>query len=169
MRRAAAAVAGWLRRRIMDPLLQQLRHGLSVDRLALAVAVGVVVGNIPIFGASTILCAAIALAFRLNQPAIQMAQAAMAPTQLLLIIPFVRLGEWLLRAPHQAISIRAALAFAARDTGQAAAVLRDALIHAGVAWVLVAPSAVYAIYRLLTPLFRRLAADMFDKDQAEQP
>jgi hypothetical protein len=51
----------------------------------------------------------------------------------------------------------------------AAAVLRDTLIHAGVACVLVAPSSVYAIYRLLTPLFRRLAADMFDKDQAEQP
>jgi uncharacterized protein (DUF2062 family) len=169
VRRAAAVVAGWLRRRIADPLLQQLQQGMSADRLALAVAVGVVVGNIPIFGTSTILCAAIALAFRLNQPAIQIAQAAMAPTQLLLIIPFVRLGEWLMRAPHQAISIKAALAFAARDTGQAAVVLRDALIHAGVAWMLVAPIAGYTIYRLLTPVFRRLRAEMFGKYQTEQP
>ena len=139
---------GWARR-IVDSLLRQLQLGSSADRLALAVAVGVVVGNIPIFGTSTMLCAVIALAFRLNQPAIQIAQAAMAPTQLLLIIPFVRTGEWLLRAPHQAISIKAALAFAAHDTGQAAAVLGDALVHAGVAWVLVAPIAVYAIYRLI--------------------
>ena len=50
----------------------------------------------------------------------------MAPTQLLLIIPFVRLGEWLLRAPHRAISIKAAFAFAAHDTERAAVVLRDA-------------------------------------------
>ena len=169
MRRAADGVSHRLRRRIAGPLRQQLQQGLSADRLALAVAVGVVVGNIPLFGASTILCALIALAFRLNQPAIQIAQAAMAPTQLLLIIPFVRLGEWLLRAPHQAISIKAALAFAAEDTAQTAAVLRDALIHAGVGWMLVAPVAVYALCRLLTPMFRRVAADMFAKDQAEQP
>lgn len=148
---------------------RQLQQGLSADRLALAVAVGVVVGNIPIFGASTILCALIALALRLNQPAIQIAQAAMAPTQLLLIIPFVRLGEWLLRAPHQAISIGAAREFAAQDTARAAAVLRDALIHAGVGWMLVAPAAIYAICALLRPMFRRVAADMFAKDQAEQP
>ncbi len=169
MRRAAAVVAAWLPRRIVDPLLRQLQQGLSANRLALAVAIGVVVGNIPILGASTILCGVVALAFRLNQPAIQIAQAAMAPTQLLLIIPFVRLGEWLLRAPHQAISIRGALAFAARNTGQAAVVLRDALMHAAVAWMLVAPIAAYAIYRLLTPVFRLLAADMLGNDQAEQP
>jgi uncharacterized protein (DUF2062 family) len=167
--RCAAAVSGWMRRRIADPLLRQLQLGLSAQRLALAVAIGVVVGNIPIFGASTLLCALIALAFGLNQPAMQIAQAAMAPTQLLLIIPFVRLGEWLLRAPHRAISIKAALTFAAHDTGQAAVVLRDALYHAAVAWALVAPIAVYVIYRLLTPIFRRAAAELFGKSQAEQP
>lgn len=79
VRRAAAVVARGLRRRIADPLLPLLQQGKSADRLALAVAVGVVVGNIPIFGTSTILCAVVALAFRLNQPAIQIAQASMAP------------------------------------------------------------------------------------------
>ena len=134
----AAGVPGWARR-VAEPLLRHLQLGLSPERLALAVAIGVVVGNIPIFGTSTLLCAAIALAFGLNQPAIQIAQAAMAPTQLLLIIPFVRMGEWLLRAPHRAISIKAALAFAAHDSGQAAVVLRDALLRAIVAWALVRP------------------------------
>jgi uncharacterized protein (DUF2062 family) len=167
--RGASAVARWLRRRIADPLLQLLRQGMSADRLALAVAAGVVVGNIPIFGTSTILCVVIAVAFRLNQPAIQIAQAAMAPTQLLLIVPFVRLGEWLLRAPHQTISIKASLAFGPRDTERAALVLRDAMIHAGVAWMLVAPIAIYSIYRLLAPVFRRAAAEGIGKNQAEQP
>ncbi|HLN48822.1 MAG TPA: DUF2062 domain-containing protein [Steroidobacteraceae bacterium] len=169
MRSASAVVARWSRRRIADPLLQLLRQGMSADRLALAVAVGLVVGNIPIFGTSTILCVIIALAFRLNQPAMQIAQAAMAPTQLLLIIPFVRLGEWLLRAPHQTISIKAALAFGPRDTERVALVLRDAMIHAGVAWMLVAPIGIYCIYRLLAPIFRRAAAEGFRNNQAEQP
>ncbi len=150
----------WLNRRIIEPLLGLLRQGISPDRLALCVAIGVVVGNIPILGVSTILCAVIALAFRLNLPAIQIVQAAMAPTQLLLIIPFVRLGEWILRLPPEPVSIKQALALMAQGAGHAVAALWDAILHAGLAWILVAPFAVYSLYRLLTPVFVRAAAQI---------
>jgi uncharacterized protein (DUF2062 family) len=169
MRRAAGVGTRSLRRRIVNPLLKLLQQGMSADRLALSVAIGVVVGNIPIFGTSTILCAAIALTLRLNLPAIQIVQAAMAPTQLLLIVPFVRLGEWLLRAPRQPISIQAGLGLTAQDIGRTIVVLRDALVHASVAWMLIAPFATYSIYKLLAPIFRRIAADLLRKRQAEQP
>ncbi len=149
-----------LYRRIIEPLLGLLKQGISPDRLALCVAIGVVVGNIPILGVSTILCAAIALAFRLNLPAIQIAQAAMAPTQLLLIIPFVRLGEWILRVPPQPVSIKDALAALAQGAGHAIAVFWDAILRAGLAWVLLAPFAVYTVYTLLRPVFRRAAAQL---------
>jgi len=100
-------VKNWLLRKVWDPLLGLLSQGVSPNRLALCVAIGIVVGNIPILGTSTALCTVVALAFRLNLPAIQLVQAAMAPTQLLLIIPYVRLGEWILRAPPQPLSIKA--------------------------------------------------------------
>jgi uncharacterized protein (DUF2062 family) len=148
----------WIYRRILEPLLALLTQGISPDRLALCVAIGVVVGNIPILGVSTILCAAIALAFRLNLAAIQIVQAAMAPTQLLLIIPFVRLGEWILRVPPEPVSIQQGMALLAQSAGHAIAVLWDAILHAGLAWLLVAPLAVYSMYKLLTPVFVRAAA-----------
>lgn len=147
-----------LYRKIVGPLFALLKQGISPERLALCVAIGVVVGNIPILGVSTILCAAIALVFRLNLPAIQIVQAAMAPTQLLLIIPFVRLGEWILRAPPERVSIEQGVALLAQGAGHAVAVLWNAILHAGLAWILVAPIAVYSIYRLLTPVFARAAA-----------
>jgi uncharacterized protein (DUF2062 family) len=150
----------WLRRRILEPLLTLLRQGVSPDRLALCVAIGVVVGNIPILGVSTLLCTAIALAFRLNLPAIQLVQAAMAPTQILLIIPFVRLGEWILRAPPQPLSIKAGLALISQGVGHAVVVLWDAIVHAGFAWILVAPFAVLMFYKLLTPVFERASTQM---------
>ena len=153
-------VKNWLKRRIIEPLLALLKQGISPHRLALCVAIGVVVGNIPILGVSTILCAAIALAFRLNLPAIQIVQAAMAPTQLLLIIPFVRLGERILRVPPEPVSIKQGMALLAQGAGHAIAVLWDALLHAGLAWILVAPLAVYSIYKLLTPFFVRAAAQI---------
>ena len=154
------AVKNWLRRRIIEPLLGLLRGGLSPDRLALCVAIGVVVGNIPILGVSTILCAAIALAFRLNLAAMQIVQAAMAPSQILLIIPFVRLGEWIARAPHQPLSIKEGLDLVAQGAGHAVVVLWNAILHAGLAWILVAPVAVYLFYQALTPVFERAAAQI---------
>jgi uncharacterized protein (DUF2062 family) len=69
-------VKGGLRGRIRDPLLRLLQQGVSAERLALCVAIGVVVGNIPILGTSTLLCAAIALLFRLNLAAMLVAPAA---------------------------------------------------------------------------------------------
>jgi uncharacterized protein (DUF2062 family) len=157
-------VKKWLRRRFLDPLLAFLMQGISPNRLALCVAVGVVVGNIPVLGVSTILCTLIALLFRWNLPAIQLVQAAMAPTQILLIIPFVRLGEWLLHDGTQAVSIRGAFALMAQGVWHSVVVLRDAIFHGCVAWALIAPFCIYLIYRLLTPLFERAAAQIQGSD-----
>jgi uncharacterized protein (DUF2062 family) len=151
-------VKNWIRRRIVDPLLELPRRGMSPDRLALSVALGVVIGNIPILGVSTILCAAIALVFRLNLPAIQIAQAAMAPSQLILMIPFLRMGEWLARAPRQPLSIKAAIALTEQGQWRAAHVLWDVMVHAGLAWMLIAPFATILFYAPLTVVFRRAAA-----------
>jgi uncharacterized protein (DUF2062 family) len=151
-------VKSWLYRRILAPLLSLLKQGISPHRLALCVAIGVVVGNVPILGISTILCTVIALAFRLNLPAMQIVQAAMAPTQILLIIPFVRLGEWLLRVPPQPVSIKQGLALLAQGAGHAILALWEAILHAAFAWMLVAPCAGFLLYRILTPVFERAAA-----------
>jgi uncharacterized protein (DUF2062 family) len=147
-------------RRLQEPLLALLTQGISADRLALCVAIGVVVGNIPILGVSTIVCTVIALVFRLNLPTMQLVQAAMAPTQILLIIPFVRLGEWIVRAPVQAVSIKAALALMSQGLWHTVRVLWDAILHASLAWALVAPLFIYLLHRLLTPLFERAASQI---------
>jgi uncharacterized protein (DUF2062 family) len=153
----------WLHRRLRVPLLALLTQGISPDRLALCVAIGVVVGNIPILGVSTIICTLIALLFRLNLPAIQLVQAAMAPTQVLLIIPFVRLGEWLVHAPAQPVSVKAALALMAQGLWHTVVVLWDAILHAGLAWALVAPVCILLLHRLLIPLFERAALQISEK------
>ncbi len=156
----------WIRRRLLGPLLGLLKQGMSPERLALCVAIGIVVGNIPILGLSTALCALIALIFRLNLPAMQIVQAFMAPTQLLLIIPFVRLGEWILRAPPEPLSIQAGLALLSQGVGHAVVVLWDAILHAGFAFLLVAPIATFVLYKLLVPVFARAARQLATRGPA---
>jgi uncharacterized protein (DUF2062 family) len=147
----------WLRRRILQPLFKLLSEGLSPSRLALCVAVGIVIGTIPILGVSTLICTLVALLFRLNLPAIQLAQWAMAPVQLLLIIPFVRVGEWLLRVPPQPLSLKAGAALMQQGLGPAVVALWDAILHATFAWALLAPVTIFLLNKILTPVFKRAA------------
>jgi hypothetical protein len=64
----------------------------------------------------------------------------------------------LLHAPHQAISIDAGLALMAQGSGHTVVALRDAVVHAGFAWLLVAPVSTFLFYKMLAPVFDRAAA-----------
>lgn len=92
----AAAPAGpprsWLRRRVLDPLLDLLKAGLSPGKLALTVGLGAVVGLIPAFGLTTVLSAVVALRLRLNVAAMQLVTHLMTFFQLALFIPLLRAG-----------------------------------------------------------------------------
>jgi uncharacterized protein (DUF2062 family) len=73
-------------------LYDAFRQGLTPQKLAITCALGIVVGLFPIFGTTTILCFAVAILFRLNIPVIQLVNYLVAPLQLLLIIPFIKVG-----------------------------------------------------------------------------
>lgn len=69
--------------------------GISPRRLALTFALGFAIGCIPVIGIPTALCLVVALSLRLNLPAIQAANYAAMPLQIVLIFPFLRLGGWM--------------------------------------------------------------------------
>ena len=95
---------GFWRRRVLAVILQQLRQGITPDRIALTIALGAMLSVFPILGATTLLCAIAAVGLRLNQPVIQLVNYLVYPLQLVLLIPFYRAGE-LFGAPHLALSI----------------------------------------------------------------
>jgi uncharacterized protein (DUF2062 family) len=131
-----------------------LRQGISPRRLALTLALGFSIGCIPVVGIPTLLCAALAVALRLNLPAIQAANYAAMPLQLLLIVPFVRLGGWLFAVGHVGTQPSGQLlplvpmSLAAHFAGMA--------VHALVAWLLVAGPAVTVMTLALTLVLRKV-------------
>ena len=133
-----------------------LRQGISPQRLALTLALGFAIGCIPVVGIPTLICAALALALRLNQPAIQVANYAAMPLQLLLIVPFVRLGGWLFDAgPIHAAQVAALLHTSPVDLLSRLAGLFG---HALLAWLLIAVPFVMLMTFALTMLLRHLPA-----------
>lgn len=133
-----------------------LSQGISPRRLALTLALGFAIGCIPVIGLPTVVCAVLALALRLNLPAIQAANYAAMPFQLLLVLPFVRLGEWLFAARHASgISARAFLGLSPFTLATQCAALAA---HAVIAWLLVAGPAVAVLTLAFIPLLRRVPA-----------
>ena len=69
--------------------------GLSPHKIALIVAVGLVLGAFPVYGCPTILCGLAAVALRLNLPALQLVSQISTPVQIALLLPFARTGSWI--------------------------------------------------------------------------
>jgi uncharacterized protein (DUF2062 family) len=142
-----------------------LRQGISPRRLALTLALGFAVGCIPLVGLPTVLCAALALALRLNLPAIQMANYVAMPLQLVLIVPFVRLGRWIIPTHGALVPIghafdpRTLLHLPAPNMASHLATSIGGLAaQALLAWLLVAIPAVALMTFALTHMLRRIPA-----------
>jgi len=150
----------FLRRRLVEPILALLRQGLAPRELALCLSLGTGVGLFPVLGVSTPLLAVIALLQRLNLAAIQLVNYLIYPLQLLLIIPFVRLGEAVTGAAPQPLTVGAALELMSQGVWNAVVTLWDAIVHAAIGWTLVVPLGMYILYRLLEPVLRRASQKM---------
>ena len=144
----------WLRRRLWEPLAAQLRQGLSPERMAWSLALGLGAGVSPLVGSSTGLCILLALVFKLNQVVMQVANYLAYPLQLLLLIPFIRLGEKLFGANRLPLSIEVLSAAIRADAWGALHTFWTSLWHGTVAWLLLAPLGSTLLAWLLKPIFR---------------
>ncbi|MCS4433504.1 DUF2062 domain-containing protein [Aquiflexum gelatinilyticum] len=72
-----------------------LKQGLTPKELALSISIAVLIGVFPIYGTTTFILAFLALRLRLNLPIMIAVSYVLTPAQILLIIPFARLGEFL--------------------------------------------------------------------------
>ncbi len=82
-----------LQKKIVLPFISLLKQGLTPSRLSLALTTGAMIGVFPVVGLATIACGVIATCFRLNHPAIQLANYVVFPMQIVLFFPFLKLGE----------------------------------------------------------------------------
>ncbi len=81
-------IAGWLRRKIVNPILDLLRQGITPEKIALSIALGLTLGVAPVLGSTSILCLLAAFVLGLNLPAIQLVNYLVYPLQLALLAPF---------------------------------------------------------------------------------
>lgn len=144
-------------RRIVRPVVGLLKQGITPEKIAFCLALGIVLGAFPVLGSTTLLCALAAFAFRLNLPAIQLVNYLVYPIQLALLLPFYRAGEWLFNAPPFPLSLKEILALIEKDIFEAVILLWDSTLYAVAAWTIIAPAVVILLYYLFKPALHRLS------------
>lgn len=140
------------RRKVVRPILEFLREGLTPEKLSFAIALGITLGVIPVLGSTVLLCALAAIAFRLNVAAIQLVSWLVYPLQLALLISFYRIGGWMFKTPPSELSVVYILALIRTNVFHAVAALWTVTIHALAAWLLLGSIATALLYQLLVPV-----------------
>ena len=145
------------RRRTLELVLAQLRQGVTADKIALTLAIGLILGLFPIFGTTSALCVLAALCLKLNQPMIQLVNWFAAPLQLPGIYLFVRIGERLTRSPPVQFSITGLVQQFRASPLQFLQQFGMTGLRGVLAWLLIAPVIAVVVYVALLPPLRRLA------------
>jgi uncharacterized protein (DUF2062 family) len=142
-------------------LIAFLKIGITPEKLAFCIALGCAFGMIPAIGTTTILCALTAFILRLNLAAILAVNYFVYPIQLALLLPFIRAGEWLFGSEHLDLSADLIQRMMKEDLLKAAVSLGPTMIHALLAWLLIAPIIAVVIFFIMRPLLRRLPVERF--------
>jgi uncharacterized protein (DUF2062 family) len=145
-----------LRRRVVEPVKQQLWQGVTPRKLALSLAVGVVSSVMPVLGITTIFALALSVLLRLNHVAVVAANYAAYPAQILLFIPFFQAGAWITGGPPVPFSLEQIRAELAVGVWPTVVHYADANGRAMVAWLLFAPLATWILFLVFHRLLARL-------------
>lgn len=134
-----------------------LSSGLAPRQLAFTLALGFAIGCIPLLGVTTAICAVLAIALRLNMPVIQAANWVAMPVQVVLLIPFLRLGQWLFRGQTLPFNPAQFLVQIESAPWHAFLQMNSLFGHALLAWLITAGPALVLMTVLLTPLMHRVS------------
>lgn len=151
---------GFWHRRIVNPILDLLRQGITPEKMALSIALGITLGITPVIGSTSILCLLAAIVLRLNTPAIQLVNYLVYPLQFAMLVPFLRMGQRIFAAQPLTVSAGGIFHLIRADTWGAVVILWTATLHALVAWLALASLAAPILYALLAPALRRLGRSM---------
>jgi uncharacterized protein (DUF2062 family) len=152
---------GW-RRRLLAPLTAQLTQGVSPEKLSATLAVGTGCSMFPFLGTTSLLNLGVGMALRMNQPVLQTWNQLLGPVHLVMILVYVRLGEWIVGAQGAERFEVAQMLRTFREVSFAEFIERfgRAGLHASLAWLVTLPVLVGAVYVVARPVLVGLSAGL---------
>jgi uncharacterized protein (DUF2062 family) len=144
-----------VRRRFRKLVKDIFVQGISPQKLALTLSLGIFVGTVPVLWGSTMVCAALAFKFKLNHAGIQAANYLVYPIQLALVVPFYYIGARIFPWGPP-VSVDIILNELRKDWIGNLALILVATLKAIAVWLLVAAPLCVVLYFLLVSIFARM-------------
>jgi uncharacterized protein (DUF2062 family) len=76
-------------------IVELFTQGLTQEKIALSIAMGICAGSFPVLGLATPMCALLAIVFKLNMGIVQLVNYVAAPLHFMLIPTFLWVGSFL--------------------------------------------------------------------------
>jgi uncharacterized protein (DUF2062 family) len=152
---ALDSTINFFRRRLITPIANLLTQGMTPHKLAFTIALGAVVGVVPAIGLTTFMGTALAARFRLNIAATILVSYLMQPLQIILIIPFAKMGIAMMGLQELRFSLTEITTMFKADWLAALSILWKANLAAVSAWLLLAVPAGGILYLVSLPLFMK--------------
>ena len=148
-------IKSWLEDKIVQPILNLLKQGLSPEKLSLSMAFGAVIGIFPVPGSTTLICTLVAILLRLNLPAIQLSNYLVYPLQIALIIPFIGAGAVIFQVDPPLLSVQELNSLFQTNFWGTITTFFDAIIYAIIAWFLICIPLLPILYYSMIPVFKK--------------
>lgn len=158
----------FIHRKIINPILVLLKQGVTPEKISLSIALGGTFGVFPVIGSTSILCGIMGVSLRLNMIAIQVVNYSVYPLQLLLLVPFVRLGEYMLGSDPFPISPTAILEMLRLGLMETIRYFWYATMHGILGWSIISIPVAIIIYFMFLPILRKTAEQYHNLKKNEQ-
>jgi hypothetical protein len=146
-----------IKNKLKNILIKLLKQGTAPERLALCIVLGIDIGLIPLIGVTTALCALLAVVLRLNMPLIQLVNYAVFPLQIVLIVPFFKLGELFFNRSYIPFSAKELVGMFREDWWGTFADFWMADLMAILAWLIVMTPLSFVMYYITLKIIRGIA------------
>ncbi|ANQ50425.2 DUF2062 domain-containing protein [Flammeovirga sp. MY04] len=165
LKRIRLSIKHHITHRILIPLRTLLRQGMTPHLLAWSVTVGLLIGSSPLLGICTWLCILAASIFRLNQFAIQIANYAVSPIQVFMIIPYIKAGTSLFGNSAKGVTLEKIQE--ALDIGIIHGIkeMGILMLQGAAVWIVVSAIIALPMQRLLRIAFRKMLKNMNSSEE----
>jgi uncharacterized protein (DUF2062 family) len=132
-----------------------LKQGLTPKELSQSIIVSGLISTIPILGVSTFMITTVSLKQKLNLPIMIAVSYLLWPVQILMIIPFIRVGEFIFSVPRNHYTVEEIISSFQNSFFQTLSHLSFALLCGLGGWLLTAVPLAVGVYWLSLLFLKR--------------
>lgn len=142
--------------RILTPVSNIRKQGFSSETLALSISIGIIGGAFPVLGLASYMCLLLTLTFRQNIIIVQVINWLVYPIQILLLIPFMKLGNAIFGGSDMTLTFHQVVVAFQSGILNGLKLIGIISLYGVIAWVVIAIPALFILYSLFLFLFRNI-------------